>query len=147
MPSLLRTILAVIVGLVAGGLVNYGLVLVGAALVPPPEGVDVSNLESIRANIGSYSAIQLLPPFFAHALGTFVGALVATALHPRRSLGAAVFVGAWFLIGGISMIVMIPETPAWFAVLDLGVAYLPMAWLGWRLVARMATRAPSAERS
>jgi hypothetical protein len=136
MPALLRTILAVFVGIVVGGLVNYALVRVGAAVVPPPEGVDVGNIESIRANIGAYSAAQLLPPFFAHAIGTLVGAAVATRLHARRPLRPALFVGAWFLIGGITMIVFIPETPAWFAVLDLGVAYLPMAWLGWRLMAR-----------
>lgn len=136
MPNMLRTILAVFVGIVVGGLVNYALVRVGAIAVPPPEGVDVSSIESIRANIGAYSAVQLLPPFFAHAIGTFVGAAVATRLSPRRRLGPALFVGAWFLIGGITMIVFIPETPAWFAVLDLGVAYLPMAWLGWRLMAR-----------
>jgi hypothetical protein len=31
---------------------------------------------------------------------------------------------------------MMPATPTWFAVLDLGVAYLPMGWLGARIAAR-----------
>lgn len=140
MPNLLRTILVVLAGIIVGGLVNYALVMVGAAVVPPPEGVDVSDIESIRANIGAYSVTQLLPPFFAHAIGTLAGAALATKLAVRKRLGPALFIGAWFLIGGITMIVSIPETPAWFAVLDLGVAYLPMAWLGWRLV---ASRSPA----
>jgi len=45
----------------------------------------------------------------------------------------ALGIGAMFLIGGIMMIVMIPETPLWFSILDLVGAYIPMGWLGWKL--------------
>jgi hypothetical protein len=31
------------------------------------------------------------------------------------------------------MVVMLPNTPAWFAALDLIGAYVPMAWLGTRI--------------
>lgn len=133
MPNLPRVVLAALAGIIVGSIVNVGLVMIGAIAVPPPDGVDESSVESIRANIGAYSAAQLLPPFIAHAIATVVGAAVATGLNRRRTPGPAIVVGAWFLIGGIAMLVLIPETPAWFAVLDLGVAYLPMAWIGWRL--------------
>lgn len=36
------------------------------------------------------------------------------------------------MIGGIAAAFMIPA-PAWFVVLDLAVAYLPMAWIGGKL--------------
>ena len=39
------------------------------------------------------------------------------------------------MLGGIAAVRMMPSTPAWFAALDLGVAYLPMGWLGARLAA------------
>ena len=44
----------------------------------------------------------------------------------------ALFVGAFFLIGGIAMTQVI-AAPGWFVALDLIMAYLPMAWLGGRL--------------
>jgi threonine/homoserine/homoserine lactone efflux protein len=29
---------------------------------------------------------------------------------------------------------MMVPSPTWFTVLDLGIAYLPMAYLGWKIV-------------
>lgn len=137
MPSAFRAILAIVVGLVTGGVVNMGIVLVGSRLVPPPAGVDVNDPASIDAHLGEYAPIQFVAPFLAHALGTLVGAAVATFLAPGRRSAPAWIVGSMFLLGGISMVVMLPNTPPWFIALDLGVAYLPMSWLGHRLVARL----------
>ena len=52
-----------------------------------------------------------------------------------RTCGPAWVVGAFFLIGGIAAVAMLPS-PLWFTVVDLVFAYLPMAWLGYRLAAR-----------
>jgi hypothetical protein len=46
-------------------------------------------------------------------------------------------VGLLFLIGGATMAFSLPEAVA-FNVIDLAVAYLPMAWLGYRLSGRKA---------
>jgi hypothetical protein len=37
-----------------------------------------------------------------------------------------------FLLGGIMMAFSVGG-PTWFIILDLTIAYLPMAWLGYRL--------------
>ena len=50
---------------------------------------------------------------------------------------AYLVVGLMFLAGGIGAATMIPA-PIWFIVLDLVVAYLPMAWLGGTLVQRVS---------
>lgn len=44
----------------------------------------------------------------------------------------ALIVGVLFLIGGVSMVAMLPS-PMWFNALDLIVAYIPMAFLGGKL--------------
>ena len=44
----------------------------------------------------------------------------------------ALGIGVFFLIGGISMVFMIPA-PVWFIVADLSLAYIPMGWFGWKL--------------
>ena len=138
MVSLLRILLGTVVGVVIGGAVNLGIILAGSRLVPPPSGVDVNDPASINAHLGEYPPIQFAVPFLAHALGTLVGALVATLVAGRGRRVPAFIVGAMFLLGGIAMVRMLPNTPTWFIALDLGVAYLPMAWLGHRIVARPA---------
>lgn len=77
----------------------------------------------------------MLCPFFAHALGTLIGAIVATKVGARAGVGkvAAFVVGLLFLAGGIGAVAMIPNAPLWFSALDLGVAYLPMAHIGHNL--------------
>jgi len=71
-------------------------------------------------------------PFLAHALGALAGAFVAALIATNHKMKFALVIGAFFLIGGIANVFMLPS-PIWFAVLDIGVAYLPMGWLGWKL--------------
>ena len=72
-------------------------------------------------------------PFFAHALGTIVGALVTAKLAFSRHFMLAMIIGAFQFIGGWMMIMMVPS-PTWFTMVDLGIAYFPMAYLGWKIV-------------
>lgn len=136
MHPILRNILAVIVGLFVGGLVNMGLIMLGGSLIPPPPGVDVNDIVSINAHIHEYSFVQIMVPFFAHALGTLVGAFVAVKIAVSRKMMLALIIGAFNLLGGIMAVRMIPDSPMWFSTLDLVVAYIPMALLGWRLGSR-----------
>ncbi|MCI1752968.1 MAG: hypothetical protein LKM36_08915 [Flavobacteriales bacterium] len=133
MNPILRNILAVIVGIVVGGIVNMGLIILGGKFLPPPAGVDVNDIASINAHIREYSVLQLLAPFIAHAAGVLVGAFLTAKLAATRHLAMAMVIGAVFLLGGIMAVTMVPNAPVWFSALDLVVAYLPMAWLGHRL--------------
>lgn len=140
MNPTLRNILAVLAGLVAGGVVNMALIQLGGMLMPPPEGVDVNDINSINAHIGEYSVAQLLAPFLAHALGALVGAFVVARLAVSRHMVLALLIGGLNLVGGAMAVSMIPNSPLWFNMLDLGVAYLPMAWFGGRLGTRIRPR-------
>ncbi|MDM4766602.1 hypothetical protein [Pelomonas sp. SE-A7] len=132
MNRLLRLILAVLAGLVIGSIVNMALVMTGPKLIPPPAGADVTTMEGLKATIHLFEPRHFLFPFLAHALGTLVGAAVATVLTPDRSVRAAYAVGVMFMLGGIANCFMLPG-PAWFNAVDVILAYLPMAWLGHRL--------------
>ena len=124
--------LALIGALIAGSAVNMGLIMLGAAIVPPPAGVDVTDMESIKAGMHLFEVQHFIFPFLAHALGTLVGALVVSRLAVTHKFRFAMFVGILFFIGGVSNIKLLPS-PVWFAVLDIVFAYLPMAWLGYKL--------------
>lgn len=131
----MKNVLAVLAGIVLGGLVNMALISVGAGIIPPPEGVDPSDMESLEASMHLFEPRHFVFPFLAHALGTLVGAFIAGLLARTHKLGFALAIGAFFLAGGIAMSLMLPA-PTWYIVVDLVLAYIPMAWIGGRLVAR-----------
>ena len=98
-------------------------------LIPPPDGVDVMDADSIAASIHLFEPKHFVFPFLAHALGTFVGALVAYVTARSNAFTFAVVVGVLFLFGGILNSFAIPA-PTWFVVLDIVAAYIPMSVLG-----------------
>jgi len=128
MPTILRNILSVVIGLVVGGAVNMSLVVLGPSVVPPPPGVDMTTAEGLAKGMPLLEAKHFVFPFLAHALGTLAGALAAFLVAGSRHAILAFVVGAVFLAGGIAAAFMIPA-PAWFIGLDLVAAYIPMAWL------------------
>lgn len=132
MNAVLRNILAVVAGIVVGSIVNIAVVMAGTSLIPPPAGVDSTNMESVRASIHLFGAKHFIFPFVAHAAGALVGGLVASLVGGTRQMILALIAGGFFLLGGIAVSFMIPA-PAWFIAVDLLLAYIPMAWLGWKL--------------
>lgn len=130
-----RNILALIAGVLIGGFLNGFLVNVGPAIVPLPEGADVSTMEGLRDSMKLFAPINFLFPFLGHALGTLVGAFIAAKLAVSHHYKFAMGVGVFFLIGGIAAIKMLGG-PLWFNAADLVLAYLPMAWLGARLAGK-----------
>jgi hypothetical protein len=136
--AFLRGLVALLMGLISGAAVNMGILYAGMWLLPPPEGVDINKIETINENIHNYSLLDLSVPFLAHALGTLLGAFVgaSVALTPRSRRRVALLIGFCFLIGGIEAVRMIPNAPLWFDMLDLTVAYIPMALIGSRLAVR-----------
>lgn len=135
MPRLLRLILAVVVGFAAGSAVNMGLIALGGSVIPPPSGADLTTAEGMKLSMRLMEPKHFLFPFLAHALGTLVGAFVATLLTPGRSRGPAYTVGALFFLGGCAAAFMLPA-PTWFVVLDLVLAYGPPTLAGHLLASR-----------
>ena len=132
MPNWLRNVLAVLAGIVLGGAVNTALITLSPSLIPPPAGVDVTNAESLSGAMHLFEPRHFIMPFLAHALGTLAGALVAYLIAASHKAHLAYVIGVVFLCGGLAASFMIPA-PAWFIVLDLVAAYLPMAWLAIRI--------------
>ncbi len=133
MNPILKNILAVIAGLAIGSAVNMGIITISDAIIPPPEGVDTTTMEGLKAVMHLYQPKHFIFPFLAHALGTGVGAFVAALIAASHKMTFAMAIGVVFLLGGISMVLMLPA-PIWFNVVDLVGAYIPMAWLGWKMV-------------
>jgi hypothetical protein len=136
MYTIIRNVLAVIIGLVVGGIVNGGLIVASPHVIPPPAGVDVTDSQSLSESIHLFEPKHFVFPFLAHALGTLAGALFAFLVAGSYRSVFAYVIGLANLAGGIAAACMIPA-PAWFIVLDLAAAYLPMAWLATQLGQRI----------
>lgn len=132
MNPTIKNILAVIVGLVVGSIVNMSIIMVSSSIIPPPEGADVTTVEGLKASMHLFTPINFLFPFLAHALGTFAGALLASLIGVGNKMRLAIIVGLFFLAGGIANVMMLPS-PLWFTIVDLGGAYIPMAYIGGML--------------
>ena len=132
MKNILKNITAFIIGAFIGGTINMGIIMISDSVIALPEGIDPSDMESLIANFHLFNPINFLMPFLAHALGTLTGAFIATKIAATYKLPIALSIGFLFLIGGIQMSNILPA-PLWFNIADLGFAYIPMGYLGYRL--------------
>lgn len=139
MNPILRNVLAVVAGIILGGLVNMGLITIGPEIIPLPEGIDPNDVNSYETNGHLLETKHFLFPFLAHALGTLAGAFLAVKLGVSKQIVLGLIIGGVFLIGGITAATIIPA-PTWFIITDLVVAYLPMGWLGWKLAGSPTAR-------
>ncbi len=135
MNKIVRNVLAVITGIVLGSVVNMGIINLQYSFIALPEGVDFTNTESLQSSMHLFEPKHFIFPFLAHALGTLVGAYLSARIAANHKMNFALGIGIFFLIGGISMVFLMPS-PIWFAILDLSVAYIPMGWLGGRLATK-----------
>ena len=132
MNPIVKNIIAVIAGFILGSIINMSLITVSGSIIPAPNGADVTTLEGLKATIHLFEPKHFLFPFLAHALGTLGGAFVAAKIAANHKLKFAMSIGFLFLAGGIANIMMLPS-PLWFTLVDLVGAYLPMAFVGFRL--------------
>jgi hypothetical protein len=135
MNPILKNILAVVVGVIAGGFVNGMLISFSSSVIALPEGVDPNQMESVVENMHRFEAKHFLMPFLAHAIGTLVGAYLAALIAASHKSKFGYAIGGLFLVGGIINVVLLPA-PLWFSAVDLVFAYLPMAYLGIRIATR-----------
>jgi len=132
MNPILRNILAVFAGIVLGSVVNMGIITISGSIIPPPDGADVTTMEGLKEAMHLFQPKHFIMPFLAHALGTLFGAFLAALIAASHKRIFALIIGGLFLTGGIINAFMLPA-PTWFIVLDLVVAYLPMACIGERM--------------
>lgn len=135
MNPILKNILAVILGCVFGSIVNLGIIMISSSIIPPPDGADVTTMEGLKGSMHLFKPRHFIFPFAAHAFGTFAGAFLAAKIAASHQLKFSLGIGFFFLAGGITNVFLLPS-PLWFSILDLTLAYIPMAYFGWKLALR-----------
>lgn len=112
------------------------LINLGGVLVPPPAGVDMSTMDTVRASLPLLAPRHFVFPWLAHGLGTLLGAYLAARLAVSRKLASSLAIGGLFFAGG-SVMVKLVGGPSWFIAADLLLAYFPMAYLGFLLASSL----------
>ncbi len=133
MNSTLRNILAVIAGWFFGSVVNMSIISFYPSIFPLPEQIIEGDMQSLIDNAHLLEIPHLISVFLAHGLGTLGGAFLAAKIGVSRHLLLSMIIGVLFLLGGIAINAMLNFTPLSFSILDILLAYTPMAWVGWRL--------------
>jgi hypothetical protein len=133
MKSLIRNVLAILTGVCVGSIVNGVIIMISADVIPPPAGAVLTTPEGLLAAMNIMEPKHFLMPWLAHALGTLVGAILASRIAVSYKMRFAMSIGIVFLLGGAYMVAILPS-PLWFSLVDLLGAYIPMAYLGGRLV-------------
>ena len=136
MNPIIRNILAIIFGWFGGSAVNMGLIKIGHKLLPIA-GIDPNDMDALVDVMPTLEFKYFIFPFLAHALGTLSGATIAGLMAASHKMKFSLGIGGLFLLGGIMVNYMIPG-PTWFAVTDIVVAYIPMAWLGGKLAGNIS---------
>ncbi|MEJ6736175.1 MAG: hypothetical protein QNK84_03955 [Flavobacteriales bacterium] len=130
--KILKNILAVIVGIISGSIINMGIIELGPHIIVTPEGFDNTNIDTFAATIHLLKPSNYITVFLAHSLGTLAGAFIAAKIAVTKKKVFALIIGLWFLLGGIAAIIILPS-PIWYNSIDLAGAYIPMTWIGWKL--------------
>jgi hypothetical protein len=131
MNATLKNTLAIIAGLIIGSIVNMGIIMISSSVIPPPNGADTTTMEGLKEALHLFEPKPFLFPFLAHALGTLVGAIVASKIAATHKKTIAIVIGCFFLLGGIINVFLL-EGPLWFNGVDVVFAYIPMALLGYQ---------------
>jgi len=132
MHPILRNILAVVAGVFAGAFVNGAIISLSGSIIPPPAGTDLTTEQGLINSMYLMQPKHFIMPFLAHALGTLVGAFIVAKLAISNKMGLGLIIGIVFFMGGAIMVIKLPS-PLWFNLLDLIIAYFPMAYLGVKL--------------
>ena len=138
MNPILRNVLAVVAGWFGGSIINMFLVQIGH-MIFPIEGIDQNDMDALAEIMPTLGFKYFIFPFLAHALGTLAGATIAGFIATKHKIKIALGVGVLFLLGGIMVNYMLPG-PTWFTILDIIFAYIPMAWIGGKIINNLTSK-------
>ena len=124
-----RNAMGLIVGIVAAFIVTYFIQSINIKLFPFPEGLEITDMEGMRAHAETLPPTAHIVVLISHLLGTAVGAFVAVKVAATNHRQVAIAIACFIMVMGIVNIVRLPH-PWWFVVIDL-LIYLPSGLLGY----------------
>jgi len=131
---ILKRTIVIFISLFSGAMLNGAIINISSKVIAPPKGFDLNTAEGLQAAMPHMGPEHFLFPFLAHALGTLISAVLISRFLKSQQFVFSMMAGILFLMAGVAMVIMLPGTPIWFILVDLIGAYIPMAYLGNKLV-------------
>ncbi|MBL9106358.1 MAG: hypothetical protein JNL82_35880 [Myxococcales bacterium] len=138
LPAILRSVVAVVAGLLVFFVVVMVVQGAMAQVYPLPAGVDVRDMEAIGRAVLAMPAGAFGLLLAGYAIGALCGGMVAAASAARAEMRHAIIVGAVTTLGGVANFVMLPH-PTWVVLLGLPL-FLIMAAIGGRIGVALTRR-------
>ncbi len=136
---MMRSVGAVLIGLIAGMAVNMAIILLNMyVLFPMPPGLDMNDGPAMSAYVATLPLTALLIVIVAHLGQSFVGGWVAARLSASAPVRQALIVGVLSLLAGVLNMMQI-AAPTWMMI-ELPL-YLVVAYAAGQLVARSRDQA------
>lgn len=127
----LKTALAVVAGIIAGGIVIA--VVETITTEKPPEGLDFNNKEQMAEYVKGLPFKAFAYLMLAYFLGSVAAGYVANLLARSADYKPALIAGFGLFVFGSINLFLIPH-PLWFSAVS-SLLYFAGAWIGGRLVA------------
>jgi uncharacterized protein YneF (UPF0154 family) len=122
----LKTVVAIIAGVVAGGFLTFAIEYTNTLWHPMPPGLDLSDSKGMAEFVEQLPVQALLIVVVAYAVGSFVGTWITRRIAPDRMVRPALVTGGLYLLATISNFFQIPH-PLWMIVASLVVVVLGVA--------------------
>ncbi|QFG53143.1 hypothetical protein [Chryseobacterium sp.] len=127
---MIKKIIAVPAGVLAGGLGIYLIETLGHKLYPLPAGIDRNDMDAMASYVSTAPFMALFFVILAYAVGALLSGYISTKVSADGKMIYALICGLVFLLQTIYMMYSMP-TPAWFWV--AGVLVWSLVWVGYRL--------------
>ena len=128
----MKKVLAVIAGMVAGGIAMSIVQMISSLLHPMPANLSLSDTEGVREWISNLPASAFAIVLFSHSLGAYVAAVVCRLIVGEKWRRGTLIIAGLFTLAGIANSIIIPQ-PIWVSLVDV-VVYFPAALLGESMI-------------
>ena len=131
MHSLLRSVFAIIVAVLAAAIIAFSINVIGHYIIPPPEAIDTNDFESIKNNFHLFQWQHFIFPLLAHAVGTFVASYLISSLVAKHKMWFALALGIIFTLASLSLSWRIGHFN-WIGIVEIA-QYIPISILGFKV--------------
>lgn len=126
----MRKFIAVMAGLIAGGIAVWLVQMLGHKLYPEPLGMDSNDMNQLAEYVKNAPFMALFFVVLSYAAGALAAGFVSTKVANDGRKIYAIILGVIFLAQSIFMMASLP-TPIWFWI--LGVLSWLLVLAGWKL--------------
>ena len=133
-----RNIFSMFLGVLSGFFIIFLMEIVSHIIYPQPAGLDIKDMDAIRAFTSTAPAIVFVLLVLSYSLGALVGGLVTAAIAAQNKISKAITAGGILMGVGVYNLFLIPH-PVWTIIISIFL-FIPCSYLGGYLGVRISAK-------